>query len=174
MSQDARAPLVQIMDCRMFGTKPLSVQKLVYLILMDIFQWHLKLNTKFFIHAHRFKNIVCETLYMLFRHEYVKQESAKSWWRHQMKLFRRVTGLLCREFTDHWWFPSQRPVTRSFDVFFDLRLNQQFSKQWRRLWSETSLRLSWRHCNVTRLFSWITMTYTHVTLEPNACLFSFH
>ena len=27
-----------------------------------------------------------------------------------------VTGLLCREFT------SQRPMTRSFDIFFDLRL----------------------------------------------------
>ena len=26
-------------------------------------------------------------------------------------------------------FPTQRPVTRSFDVFFDLRLNQRFSKQ---------------------------------------------
>ena len=29
-------------------------------------------------------------------------------------------------------FPSQRPVTRSFDVFFDLRLNKQLSKQSRR------------------------------------------
>ena len=26
-------------------------------------------------------------------------------------------------------FPTQRPVTRSFDVFFDLRLNTQLSKQ---------------------------------------------
>ena len=25
-------------------------------------------------------------------------------------------------------FPSQRPVTRSFDVFFDLRLNERSSK----------------------------------------------
>ena len=25
-------------------------------------------------------------------------------------------------------FPTKRPVTRSFDVFFDLRLNKQFSK----------------------------------------------
>ena len=25
---------------------------------------------------------------------------------------------------------SQRPVTRSFDVFFDLRLNKRLSKQW--------------------------------------------
>ena len=27
-------------------------------------------------------------------------------------------------------FPAQRPVTRSFDVFFDLRPNKQLSKQW--------------------------------------------
>ena len=26
-------------------------------------------------------------------------------------------------------FPAQRPVTRSFDVFFDLRLNKWLSKQ---------------------------------------------
>ena len=35
----------------------------------------------------------------------------------------RVTGHLCGEFTGHRWFPTQRPVTRSFDVFFDLHLN---------------------------------------------------
>ena len=28
-------------------------------------------------------------------------------------------------------FPAQRPVTRSFDVFFDLDLNKQLSKQLR-------------------------------------------
>ena len=33
----------------------------------------------------------------------------------------RVTGHLCREVTGE--FPAQRPVMRSFDVFFDLRLN---------------------------------------------------
>ena len=27
-------------------------------------------------------------------------------------------------------FPAQRPVTRSFDIFFDLRLNKRLSKQW--------------------------------------------
>ena len=36
----------------------------------------------------------------------------------------RVTGPLCGEFTGPGEFPTQRPVTRSFDVFFDLRLNQ--------------------------------------------------
>ena len=27
-------------------------------------------------------------------------------------------------------FPTQRPVTRNFDVFFDLRPNKRLSKQW--------------------------------------------
>ena len=44
-------------------------------------------------------------------------------------------------------FPAQRPVTRSFDVFFDIRLNKQLSKQSRRGWFETSWRSLWCHCN---------------------------
>ena len=34
-------------------------------------------------------------------------------------------------------FPVQRPVTRSFDVFFDLRPNKQLSKKSRDWWIET-------------------------------------
>ena len=56
----------------------------------------------------------------------------------------RVTGPLWGEFTE---FPSQRPVTRSFDVFFDLRLNKRSSKQSKRQWVETPSRSLWRHCN---------------------------
>ena len=41
----------------------------------------------------------------------------------------RVTGPLCGEFTGPGEFPTQRPVKRSFDVFFDLRLNKRLSKQ---------------------------------------------
>ena len=44
-------------------------------------------------------------------------------------------------------FPAQRPVTQRFDVFFDLRLDQYLSKQWRRWWFKTPLRSLWRHCN---------------------------
>ena len=40
-----------------------------------------------------------------------------------------VTGPLCGEFTGPGEFPAQRPMTRSFDVFFDLRLNKRLSKQ---------------------------------------------
>ena len=44
-------------------------------------------------------------------------------------------------------FPSQRPVTRSFDVFFDLRLNKRLSEQSWGWWFETPSRSLWRHCN---------------------------
>ena len=42
-------------------------------------------------------------------------------------------------------FPAQRPVTRSFDVFFDLRLNKRLSKQWWGWWFETPSCSLWRH-----------------------------
>ena len=41
----------------------------------------------------------------------------------------RVTAHLCGEFTGPGEFPTQRPVTRSIDVYFDLRPNKQLSKQ---------------------------------------------
>ena len=44
-------------------------------------------------------------------------------------------------------FPSQRPVTWSFDVFFDRRLNKQLSKQSSGWWLEMPLCPLWRHCN---------------------------
>ena len=48
----------------------------------------------------------------------------------------------------HRWFSSQRPVTRSFEVFFNLRLNQRLNKQSRHRWLETPLHSIWRQCNV--------------------------
>ena len=61
----------------------------------------------------------------------------------------RVTGPLCGEFTGPGEFPTQRPVTRSFDVFFDLRQNKRLSKQTWGWWFETPSRSLWRHRNVT-------------------------
>ena len=57
----------------------------------------------------------------------------------------RVTGPFCGEFTGE--FPAQRLVTRSFDVFFDLLLNKQFSKQSWGWWVETLSQSLWRHSN---------------------------
>ena len=60
----------------------------------------------------------------------------------------RVTGHLCGEFTGHRWIShTQRPVTRSFDVFCDLRLNNRLSKQWCGWWFYILSRPLWRHSN---------------------------
>ena len=61
----------------------------------------------------------------------------------------RVTGPLCGEFTGPGEFPTQRPVTRSFDVYFDLRLNKRLSKKPWGWWFETLSWSLWRQCNAT-------------------------
>ena len=43
--------------------------------------------------------------------------------------------------------PYKRPVTRSFDVFFYLRLNTRLRKQSWGCWFETLSRPIWGHCN---------------------------
>ena len=69
------------------------------------------------------------------------------WWRHQMEMFSALLALCEGNPSVTGGFPSQRPVTRSFGVFFHLRLNKRLSKQQRRWWFETPLRSVWRHCN---------------------------
>ena len=64
-----------------------------------------------------------------------------AWWRHQMETFSALLAICVGE------FPAQRPVTRSFDVFFDPRPNKRFSKQRRGWWFETQSRSLWRHRN---------------------------
>ena len=59
----------------------------------------------------------------------------------------RVTGPLCGEFTGPGEFPTQRPVTRGFDVFVDLRLYKRLSKQPWGWWFETPSWSLWHHCN---------------------------
>ena len=63
-------------------------------------------------------------------------------WKHFL-----ATGLLYEEFTGHRWILSQRPVTRSFDVFLELFLDKRLSKQSWGWWFETQSRTLWRHCN---------------------------
>ena len=45
-----------------------------------------------------------------------------TWWRHQMETFSALLAICAGNSPVPGEFPAQRPVTRSFDVFFDLRL----------------------------------------------------
>ena len=60
----------------------------------------------------------------------------------------RFTDAFCGEFTGPGEFPTQRPVTRSFDVFFHLRPNKRLCKQPWGWWFEMPSRSLWRHTNV--------------------------
>ena len=46
-------------------------------------------------------------------------------------------------------FPAQRPVTRSFDIFFDLRLNKWLSRAHN--YEAGNLRRHRAHCDVTAM-----------------------
>ena len=58
-------------------------------------------------------------------------------WRHQMETFSALLAFCAGNSPVPGEFPAQRPVARSFDVFFDLRLNKQLSKQPWGWWFET-------------------------------------
>ena len=71
-----------------------------------------------------------------------------SWWRHQMETF---SALLAGNSPVTGDFPSRRPLTRGFNVFFDLHLNKRLSKQSIRRWFEAPSRSLWRHYNVATI-----------------------
>ena len=87
----------------------------------------------------------CRIISSIFREVCIFHDDVTQW-KHFPRYWPFVQGI-------HRWpgeFPAQRPVTRSFDVFFDLRLNKRLSKQsWGR-WFETPSRSLWRHCNVSQ------------------------
>ena len=85
---------------------------------------------------------------------------AITWWRHQMETISALLTLCVGNSPVTGEFPSQRSVTRSSDVFFDLRLNKRLSKQSWGWWFETPSRSLWRHCNEQWCLQWgITKIY---------------
>ena len=67
-----------------------------------------------------------------------------TWWRHQMETLSALLALCARISPVTGEFPSQRPVTRSFDVFLDLGLNKRLRKQSICRWFETPSFPLWR------------------------------
>ena len=82
-----------------------------------------------------------------------------SWWHHQMETFSASLAICPGNSPVPGEFPTQRPVTRSFDVYLDLRPNKWLSKQsWGR-WFETLSCSLWRHRNVWLLIVWHWATW---------------
>ena len=77
--------------------------------------------------------------------KYVEHWPSSIWWHHQIEKFSMLLVLCEGNPPVTGGFPSQRPVMCSLDVFFDLHLNKQLSKQ-----SNTSdLRCHHAHNDVT-------------------------
>ena len=70
-----------------------------------------------------------------------------AWWRHQMETFSALLALCAGNSSVTGEFPTQRPVMRSFDVFFDLRMSKWLGKQCWGWWFEMPSRSLWRHFN---------------------------
>ena len=87
------------------------------------------------------------------------------WWRHQMEILFASLALCVGE------FPSQRPLTRSFDVFFDLCLNKRLRKQSWGWWLYTPSRPLWRHGIGLYLVS-LVHVFTHMSIHVlvNVCI----
>ena len=75
-----------------------------------------------------------------------------TWWRHPMEIFFALLAICVGNSPVTGELPAQRPVTRSFDVFFDVCLNKRLSKQWWGWWLETPSRPLWRHSNDVQCF----------------------
>ena len=79
-----------------------------------------------------------------------------TWRHHQMETISVLLALCAGNSPVTGEFPTQRPVTRSFDVFFDLRLNKRLSKQSWGWWFEMPSRSFWCHSNVdAAMWIWI-------------------
>ena len=123
----------------------------------DHHKWKQKTNKhwilKFVITLTMFNSIVS----FPFLHQvwFIKNKNAQNmtkiisftWWRHQMETFSALLAICAGNSPVPGEFPTQRPVTRSFDVYFDLRPNKWLSKQSWGWWFETLSCSLWRHRN---------------------------
>ena len=85
-----------------------------------------------------------------------KARKTYTWWRHQMESFSALLAICAGNTPVTGEFPTQWPLTRSFDVFFHLRLNKRLSKQWWGWWFETPSCPLWRLCKEILLSSTCT------------------
>ena len=83
----------------------------------------------------------------MIHHSQIAVLSLAAWWRHQMETFSALLAICAGNSPVPGEFPTQRPVSRSFDVFFGLCLNKRLSKQPWGWWFETQSWSLWRYCN---------------------------
>ena len=102
--------------------------------------------------------------------EYMPSCRNLTWWRHQIEIFSALLVLCTGNSPVTGEFPAQRPVTRGFDVFFDLHLKKRLSQQSWDWWFETPSRSLWRHSNDTK---WLRENITNVRRRRRATPYFF-
>ena len=162
------------MACRLFGAKPLSESVLAYcqldpheqtsvnlIKIQQLSYMKMQLETpsaKWQPTCFGFKVLKRSNCFeILYGHDDVIK------WKHFPRYWSFVWGI----HQSPCEFPSQRPVTRSFDVFFDLRLNKRLSKQPWGWWFETPSCSLGRHCNVYSLWKlWMLIPHLRDWMRP--------
>ena len=117
---------------------------------------------------------------------FVMQKASPSWWRLQMETFSALLALCAGNSPVTCEFAAQRPVTRSFGVFFDLRLNKRLSEAgelrcqlahydvivmipWRHHIIISQPQAHWyltKHGRWSHTISWITFSWNHTYSMP--------
>ena len=81
---------------------------------------------------------------------FVNNNPIFTWWRQQIDTFFPLLAICVENSPVPGELPAQRPVTRSFDVFFDLCLNKRPSKQSWGCRLETPLGSLCRHYGISQ------------------------
>ena len=93
-------------------------------------------------------------------------------WRHQMETFFALLALCGANSPVTGEFPSQKPVTRSFYIFYGLRLDKWLNKPSRHQWFETPSRSLWRPCyDIIVWIWWRCCRHFHIHFAVRAHLY---
>ena len=82
-----------------------------------------------------------------------------SWWHHEMETFSLLLAIFAGHSPVSGQFDTQRPATRSLDVFFHQCPNKRLSKQSSGWWFKMNSPPLWRHSNVITV---LADTLTHI------------
>ena len=114
--------------CRLFGAKPLSKPMVTshHSHQRDELRWDPETDHFWWKKFHfNMSSAILPQFYS--SRGWVKGNS--SWWRHQMVTFSALLALCAGNSPVAGEFPAQRPVTRSFNVIFELRLRKGYNRE---------------------------------------------
>ena len=112
--------------------------------------WWATLQHSRYITVYFYKELLKDNFGIIFVNKGCRQQDRLSWWRHQMEIFSALLAICAGNSPVPGEFPTQRPVTRSFDVYFNLRPNKRLSKQ---SWGW------WFEAQSPRMKIWIDQTF---------------